>query len=508
MTTSIFFRFYLRYLRLFAAGLLLLAAGLLAAMTYHWPLQKDAQVMHYINFLIDHGFKPYLDITDMNTPGAYMVDGLGMHVFGAGDVGLRLNDFVIMGLLSFAAIVIAIPYDWIAGLFAGILFALIHTTEGPGNTGERDEVIAMLVMLGYAFLFQALRRKAPWMMMFFGFCLGMASTIKPTVTPLGPILLVVTWLTLRSKREDSLPYMLWGFAGACASSAVFFGFLYHYHATSAFLDITRKLTPYYASLNRTSFRSMARRSLSGALLPVLLLAFLTAWLNLGWKKLERWCIFIAIAFGAASYLVQGKGYAHHRYPLLAFVLLWVSIELFLATKSQHWIRWLGVGGITIGVLFLAPLYLYRIYIIKPTNAYTESLETDLSHFGTDRLQRKVQCLDLIEGCLSALQHEGLVQSTGVTGDLLFFNFKQTEVTEHYRQTFWDELSRNPPTVIVLSNEWWDADLYSFDKLGRWPEFAAYIQNNYTLTMSREFPDEHRVAYRIYVRDGARLPPLS
>jgi hypothetical protein len=34
-----------------------------------WPLFWDAQVFHYGNFLIDHGFVPYRDIIDMNMPG-------------------------------------------------------------------------------------------------------------------------------------------------------------------------------------------------------------------------------------------------------------------------------------------------------------------------------------------------------------------------------------------------------------------------------------------------------
>ena len=54
------------------------------AVSRHWIIMWDGAVMHYIVFLISHGFHPYSDITDMNMPGCYLTEHLAMTVFGWG----------------------------------------------------------------------------------------------------------------------------------------------------------------------------------------------------------------------------------------------------------------------------------------------------------------------------------------------------------------------------------------------------------------------------------------
>ncbi len=496
----------LNYFRYLVVAILTLASIGIVASTLHWPLTKDAQVIHYINFLMDHGFAPYRNITDMNMPGAYLIEGWGMHLFGGSDLAWRIYDFALMGLLGVAMVVIALPYDWVAGLFAAVLFALVHSADGPGNTGERDEVMAVLIALGYAFLFQAVRRKKPWLMVLFGLSLGMASSVKPTVAPLGVVLLVIVWWTLRRRSEPTAPYIWSGLAGAAIASAIVFTFLLRHNATAAFFEISRRLTPYYASLNHTPLASMVRTSLSPPVLVLLPFALAVAFVHRQWTNWERSALLLGVAFGAFSYFVQRKGYTHHRYTLVAFMLLWIAIELTLAMRRQGWLQAVGFAGITVGALLVTPAYMLRVHRIHPSNHYTESVEHDLAHLGAARLQHNVQCLDLIDGCLNALYHLRIVQTTGSTGDLLFFTPVPSPVAEYYKQQFWDDILRNPPAVMVVSNEWWnDAD--SFDKLKRWPQFNAYLAQNYTLAVSRNFPTEENHAYRIYIRNGAALPPL-
>ena len=99
-----------------------------------------------------------------------------MRVFGAGDLAWRIFDFALLGTLCLAMIAIARPYDWFAGLFAGVMFALIHVAEGPQNSGQRDQMLTALIMVGYAFLFASQRHRNPWMMIPFGFSKGMAAS--------------------------------------------------------------------------------------------------------------------------------------------------------------------------------------------------------------------------------------------------------------------------------------------------------------------------------------------
>jgi hypothetical protein len=108
---------------------------------------------------------------------------------------------------------------------------------------------------------------------------------------------------------------------------------------------------------------------------------------------------------------------------------------------------------------------------------------------------------LVGGCYSALYRLGLVQSTGFTGDLQFFGPDDGNVVPYYRKIFWDDIHRDPPEVIILSNEWYQSSTYSFDKLNTWPEFRDYLNSAYRLDATQGvfmfygYPME----YRVYVR---------
>jgi MFS family permease len=460
--------------------------------------------MHYIQFLMSRGFAPYRQIGDMNLPGAYLFEGWAMHLFGGGDLAWRIYDFSLMGAICVAMIAIALPYDWLAGLFAGVMFALVHTSEGPLYTGERDEVMTALIVIGVAFLFAAVRRKKPWMMVLFGLCLGMASSIKPTVAPMGFVLLLMAWWTLRKRGETAASYMWGGVAGAGIAGAIVFGFLFHYHSAGALYEISRAITPYYASIRPLSFARLLRLSLPRVALLMLPFALAVAVVDRQWRSWERWALLLGVVFGAISYFAQGKGFSHHRYELVAFLLLWMALELTLAMRREGWRKGVGIAGMALGALVMAPTYAHRVLLVHPVNQYTESLEGDLTRLGGERLQRQVQCFDVMDGCINALYHLKLVvQNTSVMGDILYFSPVPSPVVDDARAQLWKQLSSNPPAVVVLSNACFN-EPNNFDKIKQWPQFAAWLNANYTMAVSREFEMEEHHAYRIYLRNGATL----
>jgi hypothetical protein len=486
------------YLRYGIAVALSMMAILLVVRSYRWPLVWDAQMMHYANFLISKGFAPYRQIADMNTPGAYLIEGWAMHLFGGGDLAWRMYDFTLLGAICVSAIVIALPYDWIAGLFAGVMFALVHTSEGPTNSAQRDEAMTALLLVAYAFLFQSVRRQKPWMMILFGVCLGMAAAIKPTVAPLGFVLLAMLWWHLREQRIPAARYLWSGCAGGGIACAIIAAFFIHYQDASAFFAISRSVTPFYASLQHESFWVMCRHCLPKVAELMLPFAFVTALTNRQWKSWERPAILVAMGFGAVSYFAQGKGYPYHYYAFAAFTLLWIAIELMLAIRRKGSAKIIGVAGMLLGVVIMAPLYMHRLLLIHPVNQYAQTLEDDLTRLGGERLQGQVQCLDMVDGCFSALYRLKLVQSTNSMGDMLYFSRTPSSVVNYYRDQLWNDFAANSPKVIVISNEWFGEDS-SFDKINQWPQFAMWLNANYTLSISRTFPYEGNHGYRIYLR---------
>jgi hypothetical protein len=489
------------------ASLLGVAALCIVLFTWRWPLAGDAQVFHYGNFLIQHGFVPYRNIIDINLPGIYLVDAWAIKVFGAGDLAWRIFDFALLGITCLAMIAIARPYDWIAGLFAGVLFALVHVSEGPHNSGQREEIITTLIMAGCAFLFASRRRRYPWLMMFFGLTFGMAGSVKPTAFALGPCLLAFAVWDLRRKGDAFAAYVWFSLLGASVAAATVAAYLVHFDATDALVEISKRLTPYYAGMGRISFHLLVRFSLPIAAYVLLPFAIGVALSNRFRRSWEIWAILLCGAFGAFSYLLQGKAYAHHRYTFVAFVFLWIALELSQAMLKAGWVKAVGIAGFTVGSLVLIPMYTRLVLQVRPVNLFTPALERDLRHLGIEKLQNNVQCLDLADGCFTALYHLHIVQATGWVGDLLLFAPDHTPVVNFYRNAFWKQVVNNPPSVFVLSDEYFNHDA-SFAKLKEWPQFDTYLAENYQIVVSRRFPEEGHYAYRIYVRDGMSFPALD
>jgi hypothetical protein len=498
--------------RLVLAAILGMIAIAIIVLTWHWPLVWDAQVFHYIHFLIDNGFAPYRDIPDINMPGVYVIEGWAMQLFGGSDLAWRIYDFTLLGILTLSMIVVARPYDWLAGLFAGVMVALLHANDGPWNSVERDEVMTVLVLVAYAFLFEGIRRRRPWLLLAFGLSIGMAATVKPTTPPLGVVLLAMAAWHIRRKGESVAPYLWYSIAGAAVGGGIVLSFLLRHHALHAFIETARMVLPFYAALEPASIGMLLRylpKKVEVVMLPFVLAVALP---EKQWRNWERYALLLGVAFGLVSYLAQGKGYDYHRYPFTAFLLLWMTTELTLAMRTTGWRRWVGVAGLSAGILFGAPLYLYHADQLHADSDFV-SLESDLASMGASRLQHQVQCMDMVQGCYTALYHLKVVQSTGVMGDALLFATEKSPVVDYYREQYWKQLTSNPPAVIVLTNEWFSHQS-TFDKINQWPSFSSYLRDNYQLVIARNFDQQsgqlYRTqstdrAYRIYLRKGVSLP---
>jgi hypothetical protein len=489
-----------QYFRVLCMAVLLAGAASYAAFSIHWQWMWDTQVMHYIVLLLNHGKVPYKEIYDINMPGAYLTERWAIHIFGGGDLGWRLYEYTLLGTMTFAMIVIARPYDWLAGLFAGVLFSLQIGTLGPLQAAERDEVMTVFIFIAYAFLFAAVRRFKPALMLPFGLSIGIATLIKPTVVPLIVTLLVFQLIVLRKRGQSSPAYLLYAFTGLAIAVGILVAFLAPQHAFGPFFFILSKLVPYYSSLAHPTLWVLIRRSLPQAFLVYLPLTILLACASRSRANWEMWAIRAGFLFGGVSYFFQHKGYDYHRIAFVCFGLLWIGLEFTAALKDCGWRRLVGLTGLAFGVFMMVPLNARKIHARHDVNAAVPVLQQQLARLGGDQLQNRVQCLDLVGGCLSALYRMDLVQSTGFTGDLQFFGPDDGNVEPYYRKIFWDDIHQSPPKVIILSDEWYQSSGYSFDKLNTWPEFRDYLNSAYRLDTTIG-PFElygYPMSYRLYV----------
>jgi hypothetical protein len=485
--------------RLVCIATLFASAACYAVFTIHWPWMWDTQVFHYAIFLMHHGKIAYKDIYDINMPGCYLMERWAIDIFGGGDLGWRFYEFTLLGSMTLAACIIAVPYDWFAGLLAGVLFAIFHGIDGAAMATERDEVIAVLILIGYAFQFLSVRKSRPIVMLPFGLSLGMAMLIKPTAALFVIVLLLFAYFALKQRARPPAAYLLWGIAGFGIIFVILLGFMLP-DSLGPFLFLQRQAIPYYASLAPASWSYLLKNSLPAPFLFFVPAAVMLAIANRARADWEIWTVRSGVVLGALSYFVQRKGYTYHRYSFMAFALLWFGLECALAIKAKGWLRTCGVLGIAVAVLVVLPPRVNHLrHERHNSNPLADQLQADLQRLGGSSLQNRVQCLDMVTGCYSALYRLGLVQSTGFMGDTLFFAPDDGSSVPYYRQIFWDDMHKNPPRVIVLSSERFGVK-YSFDKLNAWPQFRDYLNSGYTLDVSRTFGsfDGNVLAYRIYV----------
>jgi hypothetical protein len=218
-----------------------------------------------------------------------------------------------------------------------------------------------------------------------------------------------------------------------------------------------------------------------------------------WWNWEGKLLVLGILFGIVSYFGQGKAFAYHRYPMLAFLFLWAGLQIITALRAQRNVRILAMAGVTF-VVVLAPLYVREASRKVWDPKFADSLTTDLAHLGGPQLSGHVQCIYVPADCDAVLYRMRLVQSTGLFYDYLIFGSPQQRVIHDVRGRFWQQFRRNTPEVVVVGSGLFPDDR-GYTKLASWPLFHQELASNYYLYDDRSFPpaEAGRKAYRIYVK---------
>jgi hypothetical protein len=508
-------------------GVLAVCSIACVVLTAHWPMVQDAATMHYAVFLIERGWTPYRDFQDVNMPGSYLVTGVAMHLLGPGNLGWRLFDLSLMAAAAAAYWAIARPYSRFAALWAAALLLVVHARDGIQQAGQRDLVMAVLELAAVAFLLLCLRQRRWWLMVPFGLCMGLASTIKPTAGPLGLALLALgVWQWRRSAAEHHGPAEhqgprrvgagMWtiGLAGLLAMLAPIagvLGVLALWGALGSFWWIVHTLIPYYSSLDRQTAAFLLTHSVAPLMVVVAL--WMGCLLGGGRPRLafERAALWVCAIAGLASYVVQGKGLTYHRYPLLTFLLLLMAIDLVAVLRQPHWTRYLAAAALLFGVGVVAPVSLVKLARYDWRNQeLTTMIDDDLERLGGQHLNRQVQCVDSVRGCVDALYAARLEPATPLLSDEVLLGTEPSRdgyaVIRQTRADFLQRIETRPPKVFVVISGLFLENSDSFEKLQGWPVFANFLATHYRLETERQPPHAMHwwlssmpaPRYRIYV----------
>jgi hypothetical protein len=472
-------------------------------------------------FLMDHGMVPYRVIMDNQMPGIYMVHWAVMHSIGAGDLAWRMFDLAVLAVAAAAMFAIARPYGWFAGAFGAGMFTLIHAHGGDEQMGQRDLIMAALLLAATAFLLAAFRRKALWPMLFFGLLAATAASIKPTAGAflLGGAGIAAAWAW--TEKRNPVTTVLLAIAGALLPLAAVLEFLSYHRATAAFLHTMRTVVPFYASMGRNTVVGMLTTSKTIPLMALfLLLGLAIQWLRREHTRQQAWeagMLLFGIAFGLLHYFVQARGFPYHRYPFLAFLFCWLGIQLATGLRSpQRLVRGLACAGVLLGMASAAEFIVHAIRTPPWGKVYLAQLPKDLAEIqaaGGASLSGHVQCLEQGATCQVTLLRTGILQASGVMYDFLLFGDGGNPVIQQSRQQAWAAWQANPPKLFVVDPYlFWmlpcsarpDQTTYStqYGKLATWPEFNQWLQQDYTLVRDFKIPEPDApckvtLGYRIY-----------
>ena len=481
-------------IRMFCSAFLLACLLIFIIKTWRWPLIGDAALMHYVVFLMHHGMAPYRNIVDPNLPTTLVIESAVIHLFGGGSLAWRLFDLFILAMTGIAMTVIARTddasgSDWFACLFAASLFALIHARDGTMQLGQRDLTMTALLVIAYAFLFEALRphthRKiVPWLIALFGLFAAAAATIKPTVLLLPIVLLWMAAVTLRRRQRHFLLPVLFGIVGTLLPILLTLAWVWRKHVLRAFLATLFDLIPYFARLGTRSYAHLILHSVSGVLLPIVVLWLAVILLQPKPLTWERAALLIGVLFGLASFYLQRKGYSYHRYPSEAFLLLLASIDLTAvfhkASRHQTTVQWLALAALLIGTILIGGgSTAHAIHQDWRNREFDALLQADLNRLGGQQLAGRVQCLDMGDGCIPTLYNMRLVQATGFLYDCYMFSPVHTAEQIRYREAFWQAMTRNPPAVFVITSNdcenYPEKPSYHYQKIARWPQLNDFLR---------------------------------
>ncbi len=491
----------------------------------HWPLIGDQPVLLYMGWLANHGMVLYRDVVEIQFPGSVMVYRWQQMLFGPSDAGFRLFDFAVLGSLFASMLAIVQGKDlagptgrsvrgtgqWFAAVFGFSFFFWWHTGTPNGNEGmgQRDFLVAALLLAGTVALLKAVRDEAArgaeassmramqWMAVF-GACVGLAMTMKPPEA-LFLLLPLPAFRASAAARRHGRAALAWLAAGVALALLSVLVYLLIHGALGAFVATERRMLPLYVGLPQPTRHDMIDMLLQPKrLLPVLTVACgaLALCEPLLRRSPVQQTLLLGAVLGAVCYFAQHKGFYYHREPFNAFFFPWVG--WVLTASVLHARRWLALGSVAV---LVASSLLYP-HLLRPASGslFESRMEGQLRSLGALEHDGQVQCIDTVEGCTTVLLRAKKTMSTGTLDEYLLFSKRDSPSVREEQSLFLGKLQLRRPEFFVITNTQYPASTRrGYDTLPNWPAFYEYLSTNYVLAYELLPTADEVRGYRVYRR---------
>jgi hypothetical protein len=326
-----------------------------------------------------------------------------------------------------------------------------------------------------------------------GLALGAAMWVKPHAIVLAPLLTILAWRTSRGAAKALALVAV--ATGIVLPAAAMLAWVHWMGGLRAFSEITLGyLIPLYSRLAR---KDLLHEIVTRDYGETVLLG-LTAWAGLGIVALargRRWAMLAVLgaglAYGAAHFWVQGRGWEYQFYPLALFAaaLGGAGLGAAAADRRRALATILALALIaTTGALWtkgqrnLAPDWI-AAKMARVTRA-SAALGPLVSAGET------VQVLDTSEGGIHALLRLRVRQPTRFLYDFHFYHDVDHPYVRRLRAELMGALRAWPPVAVLIFERGWPAGGY--ERLAGFPELERWLSEGYRVA-------EEADGYRLYAR---------
>lgn len=473
--------------------------GLLAVQVWKsldWPLVQDPPLMHYLGWRMTEGDVPYRDFFDMNFPGTLLLHWGIVKYLGPGDAAWRGFNLAWLALTMLAAGAYLRRLGWVVALGGALLIAVLHLEAGPLHAGQRDFLMIALLLVSAHFVARYCERGCQGLapLAVAGLVAGACATIKPMAVLFWAGLGLFAALAARRQRRGFWAPLLTVAGAGMVPVAAAVVWLAAIGALPAFCDILfNYLLPLYGREGRLTLTDLADRSVSVRIFLVLLALSVVPYVRmLAARRMDarRGLLLLGLGYGLVHYVLQGKGWIYHQAPQTAFAcLLAVSAWSQRGQNLPATRRWqLSAAMAAVLLTGAFGLRTYSDYPVRLQREKVAQLMQDISP--RLRAGQTVQVLDTTQGGLDALLRLKVRQPTVFIYDFHFYLQPDQPYIQRLRQRFLEQLTANPPQIIVLFKETWPLRMY--ERVERFPALAKYLRTQYELAVER---DDYRLLVR-------------
>ncbi len=462
----------LTLLLVFALAIL---AAFLAWISLQWPIVGDAGMFHFAASQFRLGEVPYRDFFDMNMPLIYVIHLAIITVGGMSDLTFRIFDLGACALVGVLAAALVWPKGRSFAALAALTIIAAHLLDGPQAAGERDFLLlvpVLTVALLVAWSVEHPRLRTP-LLILVGVNVGLSVLLKPTAILLIVLPFIGHSVRWRSFFEVTSGLMIVGLITVISLLAV--------GSLPSFINELTSFIPYYQQLAQRPLPLMPLIAGKYAFIGAGGLCVAALYGFLHYSSLRARAMIVLVLFGVLHFILQGKGFFYHVYPLLAALACLGAWTMPRLPRGMALI----VFALSAAVFGARGVQAFGESRMPGSEIMPEPVSRAMEASLTAHVRpgARVQMLDMSGGAFLAMARAGMRQATPFAFWLYLDPGKQG-----WRDLFIKDLKALPPDAILVTDATWPSS-DGFKALDEWPMLKQQIDQCYRLADSQTVTTE-------------------